>query len=162
MHSDSISETNQVRSTAPPPGDNKPYICKQENSRHTEPMRDNSSPPQMSESANSKKDTAYLTQKRCDTNRREPDNPNRYDYTPYTHHVNVPTSPRANQDTLDFAKFLTRHELVTISISKFNDRPENFRAWQSSFQNAIKVLGLSHSEEMDLNQMAWERICRAC
>ncbi|XP_068506561.1 uncharacterized protein [Syngnathus scovelli] len=51
---------------------------------------------------------------------------------------------------IDFAKFLARRELVTTGLTKFDDMPENFRAWQSSFLNATQGLGLSYSEELDL------------
>ncbi|XP_037095236.1 uncharacterized protein LOC119115110 [Syngnathus acus] len=51
---------------------------------------------------------------------------------------------------IDFAKFLARRELVTTGLTKFDDMPENFRAWQSSFLNATQGLGLSYSEEVDL------------
>lgn len=51
---------------------------------------------------------------------------------------------------IDFAKFLARRELVTTGLTKFDDSPENFRAWQSSFFNATQGLGLTYSEELDL------------
>lgn len=50
----------------------------------------------------------------------------------------------------EFVKFLARRELVTTGLSQFNDRPEGFRAWQSSFLNATKDLDISPSEELDL------------
>ena len=50
----------------------------------------------------------------------------------------------------DFAKFLARRELVNTGLTHFDDRPESFRAWQSSFNNATKGLGLTASEELDL------------
>ncbi|KAL0150124.1 hypothetical protein M9458_054551 [Cirrhinus mrigala] len=51
---------------------------------------------------------------------------------------------------LDFAKFIARRELVTTGLTKFDDNPENFRAWESSFVNALQDLQLSASEELDL------------
>lgn len=51
---------------------------------------------------------------------------------------------------LDFAKFLKRRELVTTGFTKFDDNPENFRAWESSFVNSMQDLQLSASEELDL------------
>lgn len=51
---------------------------------------------------------------------------------------------------IEFVKFLGRHELVTTGLNQFNDRPESFRAWQSSFLNAIKDLDISPSKELDL------------
>ncbi|KAL0159525.1 hypothetical protein M9458_043250, partial [Cirrhinus mrigala] len=44
---------------------------------------------------------------------------------------------------LDFAKFIARRELVTTGLTKFDDNPENFRAWESSFVNATQDLQLS-------------------
>ncbi|KAL1267084.1 hypothetical protein QQF64_002759 [Cirrhinus molitorella] len=52
--------------------------------------------------------------------------------------------------TLDLAKFLARNQLVTSGLNKFDDRPENYLAWKSSFLNAIKNLDLSAGEEFDL------------
>lgn len=51
---------------------------------------------------------------------------------------------------LDFAKYLARRELVTTGLTQFDDCPESFRAWQSSFLNAIIGLDLLASEELDL------------
>ena len=47
---------------------------------------------------------------------------------------------------IDFAKYLARRELVTTGLTKFDDQPESFRAWQSSFLN----LDLTAGEELDL------------
>lgn len=59
--------------------------------------------------------------------------------------------PHANTPhMIDFAKFLARRELVTTSLTKYDDTPENFRAWQSSFLNATQGLDLSFTEELDL------------
>ena len=51
---------------------------------------------------------------------------------------------------IDFAKYLARRELVTTGLTKFDDQPESFRAWQSSFLNATQDLDLTASEELDL------------
>ncbi|KAG5277426.1 hypothetical protein AALO_G00117470, partial [Alosa alosa] len=59
-----------------------------------------------------------------------------------------PVTPAA--DMIDFAKYLARRELVTTGLTKFDDRPESFRAWQSSFLNATQGLELTASEELDL------------
>jgi len=50
----------------------------------------------------------------------------------------------------DLAKFLARNQLVTSGLNKFDDRPENYLAWKSSFLNAIKDLDLTAGEEFDL------------
>ncbi|CAN2390438.1 zinc finger [Pristimantis euphronides] len=51
---------------------------------------------------------------------------------------------------MDFAKFFARRELVAKGLVKFSDRAENYRAWRSSFLNAIRGLELSCSQELDL------------
>ncbi|XP_027897195.1 uncharacterized protein LOC114159423 [Xiphophorus couchianus] len=70
-----------------------------------------------------------------------------------------PTSQRGNfqqpahstgSQMTDFVRFLARRELVTTGLLQFNDRPENYRAWRRSFQNAIRDLNLTCDEEMDL------------
>ncbi|XP_060776770.1 carbonic anhydrase 14 [Neoarius graeffei] len=72
-----------------------------------------------------------------------PDNQQRqYNQHP-PHHVTVPPM-------IDFAKFLARRELVTTGLSKFDDTPESFRAWQSSFLNATQDVGLTYGEQLDL------------
>lgn len=65
-----------------------------------------------------------------------------YSY-PSSHHSDPPPM-------IDFARFLARRELITTGLFKFDDNPENFRAWQSSFLNATEEIGLSYSEELDL------------
>lgn len=85
--------------------------------------------------------------------------PQRYDqtvpknrYTPlqYVEHIKSP-SHEANPPQMEgFAKFLARRELVTTGLSKFDDTPENYRAWESSFLNATRGLGLTYGEELDL------------
>lgn len=39
---------------------------------------------------------------------------------------------------------------MTTGVSNFDDTPESFRAWESSFLNATKGLVLTYSEELDL------------
>ncbi len=59
--------------------------------------------------------------------------------------------PAANPPPMEeFAKFLARRELVTTGLSKFDDTPESFRAWESSFLSATQGSGLTYSEELDL------------
>lgn len=43
-----------------------------------------------------------------------------------------------------------RRELVSTTIQKFDDEPQNYRRWKSSFLNVIKDLSLSPREELDL------------
>ncbi|KAE8623342.1 hypothetical protein XENTR_v10005572 [Xenopus tropicalis] len=93
--------------------------------------------------------TSPATLRRYVTNQPKEEPPDRYDYTTPSHYnTHPPTYPGANQATMDFAKFFARHELITKGLIKFNDRPEGFRAWRSSFQNTIR--DLSYSEEIEL------------
>ncbi|XP_078809202.1 uncharacterized protein LOC144994598 [Oryzias latipes] len=48
------------------------------------------------------------------------------------------------------AQYLARRDLVTSSLYQFDDKPENFRAWQSSFNNAAADVNLTASQELDL------------
>ncbi|XP_074501591.1 uncharacterized protein LOC141773627 isoform X2 [Sebastes fasciatus] len=58
------------------------------------------------------------------------------------------TAPAANM--VDFAKYLARRELVTTGLTKFDDQPESYRAWEFSFLNATQDLELTASEELSL------------
>lgn len=51
---------------------------------------------------------------------------------------------------MDLVKYLARRELVSSGLTRFDDHPESYRAWRSSFINTIKDLGLTASEELDL------------
>ncbi|XP_069610796.1 uncharacterized protein [Ranitomeya imitator] len=53
-------------------------------------------------------------------------------------------------DLSDFARYMIRRELIKVSLSKFDDCPENFRAWKSTFKAAIADLSLTAKEELDL------------
>ncbi|KAK3545643.1 hypothetical protein QTP70_008781 [Hemibagrus guttatus] len=57
-----------------------------------------------------------------------------------------------NNDTnvSEIARYLARRELVNSGLFKFDDRPENYWAWKSSFANAIEGLYLSATEQLDL------------
>ena len=55
-----------------------------------------------------------------------------------------------SNSVLDLAKSLARRDLLTAGLAKFNDMPEDYRAWKSTFSNAIEDLDLKPSEELDL------------
>ncbi|XP_034768789.1 uncharacterized protein LOC117966565 isoform X2 [Acipenser ruthenus] len=57
-------------------------------------------------------------------------------------------SDRANVAGL--AKILARRNLLTAGLTKFNDKPENYWAWKSTFSNAVEGLDLKPTEELDL------------
>ncbi|XP_036002193.1 uncharacterized protein LOC118565663 [Fundulus heteroclitus] len=50
----------------------------------------------------------------------------------------------------DFANYLIRKELVSTGLMHFDDKPENYWAWKTSFMDATKELNLSPREELDL------------
>ena len=85
----------------------------------------------------------------------------RYQATPaqihrrHSDNVHPPTSRPAplNHSELnmtDFVRYVTRRELVAAGLVQFNDKPQTYRAWKRSFENATVGLNLSPSEEMDL------------
>ncbi|XP_073488879.1 uncharacterized protein [Aquarana catesbeiana] len=72
-------------------------------------------------------------------------------YPPSSWHNRAPPGySHNNQGMSDFFKFLARRELLAKGLAKFNDRPESYRAWRSSFRNATRDLELNASEEADL------------
>lgn len=52
--------------------------------------------------------------------------------------------------TEHLAQYLARRDLVSASLYEFDDKPENYRAWQSSYKNATQGLALTATEELDL------------
>lgn len=65
--------------------------------------------------------------------------------------------PEANTCTIDninigndLTKFLLRKDLSLSRLSNFNDRPEVYHTWKSSFCDAMREMGVGPSEEMDL------------
>lgn len=41
-------------------------------------------------------------------------------------------------------------DLICSSLYRFDDKPENYRAWKKSYSNATQGLGLTATEELDL------------
>ncbi|XP_062413389.1 uncharacterized protein LOC119222763 [Pungitius pungitius] len=64
--------------------------------------------------------------------------------------VHAPYTPRVTPETEHLALFLARRDLVSTSLYQFDDKPENYLAWQSSFSNATTGLGLTSTEMLDL------------
>lgn len=52
--------------------------------------------------------------------------------------------------TDQLAQYLARRNLVNTSFYVFDDKPENYCAWLSSYKNATQGLGLTATEELDL------------
>lgn len=67
-------------------------------------------------------------------------------------HYNPDPSPShdLNSNTSDLAKFLIRSQLVSGGLTKFDDRPENFLGWKSTFISVVKGLDISAHEQIDL------------
>ncbi len=58
--------------------------------------------------------------------------------------------PSVTPETENLARYLARRDLVSTSLYQFDDKPENYLAWQSSFSNATTGLGLTSTEMLDL------------
>ncbi|XP_040908610.1 uncharacterized protein LOC121191510 [Toxotes jaculatrix] len=58
--------------------------------------------------------------------------------------------PEPKDTKEDFAKYLMRREMVSAGLLQFDDKPENYWAWKTSFLSATKDLNLSAREELDL------------
>lgn len=56
----------------------------------------------------------------------------------------------AHNTTTELARFLARSQLVTGGMNKYDDRPENYLSWKSTFLGTIEGLGLTINEEIDL------------
>lgn len=50
----------------------------------------------------------------------------------------------------DVTKYLMRQEIIASGLMTFDDLPENYWAWKTSFQGVIMELALSPREELDL------------
>lgn len=70
-------------------------------------------------------------------------------YSPNMRNEPYVTKPD-NSEILNLAKFLESRDLLTASLMKFDDKPENYWAWKSTFSNAIEDLDLKPFEELDL------------
>ncbi|KAL3973607.1 sorting nexin-4 [Sarotherodon galilaeus] len=67
-----------------------------------------------------------------------------------THTPNLNNCLPEASETQQFAKYLIRKELVSTGLLQFDDKPENYWAWKTSFISATKDLNLSPREELDL------------
>ena len=50
----------------------------------------------------------------------------------------------------DLVKFLLRKDLTLSRLYTFNNKPENYQTWKSSFSEVMKEMSVSQSEEVDL------------
>ena len=61
----------------------------------------------------------------------------------------TPPKPQEPQIT-DFTNFLLKKELLLSRLTKFTDKPENYRVWKVSFKNIVTELKVTAFEELDL------------
>ncbi len=48
------------------------------------------------------------------------------------------------------AQYLARRDLISSGLYQFDDKPENYRSWYSSFTSAAREVHLSATQELDL------------
>ncbi|KAJ8369536.1 hypothetical protein SKAU_G00095640 [Synaphobranchus kaupii] len=61
-----------------------------------------------------------------------------------------PPSAAEHTGIHDFAIYMARRDLMTSGMTKFDDHPENYWPWKSTFRNTIQGLRLTYNEELDL------------
>ncbi|XP_052817602.1 uncharacterized protein LOC128243724 isoform X1 [Mya arenaria] len=66
------------------------------------------------------------------------------------HTVFNPNSPPFVPAGQDLARYLMKKDLMVQRLSKFDDCPENFSVWRSTFRSVVDELCLNPSEEFDL------------
>ncbi|KAM3822775.1 uncharacterized protein M6D78_018315 [Vipera latastei] len=76
-------------------------------------------------------------------------------YSPENFHTQgvpqVSLAPRSERsDHFDYARYMIRRELIITSLSKFDDRPENYRSWRATFRAVVADLNFNPREELDL------------
>lgn len=83
--------------------------------------------------------------------------PTHYYYSPSLNPTATSFIPRAfatpnsvAPETEHLAWYLVFRDLVSTSLYQFNDKPESYRAWHSSFHNATSDIGLTANEMLDL------------
>lgn len=59
-------------------------------------------------------------------------------------------TPRHMPPLDPLSQYLARRDLVTSGLYQFDDKPENFCAWQSSFIDVVAEVQLTASQELDL------------
>ena len=47
-------------------------------------------------------------------------------------------------------EFMARREVITKKVQKFDDEPENFHTWETSFKTMLKDIAISPEEELSL------------
>ena len=65
-------------------------------------------------------------------------------------HVQQIQPNRAQTYTNDIATFLMRKDILSSRLSMFNDRPECYLSWKSTFKKVCREIVISSDEEIDL------------
>ncbi|XP_040216137.1 uncharacterized protein LOC120945794 [Rana temporaria] len=71
-----------------------------------------------------------------------------YQPQPYPEFTPEKYSPDATS-AIEVAKFLMHHEIVSAGLMKFDDRPENYWAWKSSFLSGTQDLNMTEKGKLD-------------
>ncbi|XP_028822925.1 uncharacterized protein LOC114778148, partial [Denticeps clupeoides] len=66
----------------------------------------------------------------------------------FPHHMS--TASHSTPTAGHLGQYLARRELVSSSLYQFDDKPEHYRAWESSYANVTQGLNLTATEELDL------------
>ncbi|XP_062594010.1 uncharacterized protein LOC134255492 [Saccostrea cucullata] len=61
-----------------------------------------------------------------------------------------PFIPRQGNMCEEFSKFMVKKDMLLKRIHEFDDRPEFFGSWKTTFVSVVKELNLSSAEEVDL------------
>lgn len=69
-------------------------------------------------------------------------------FLPQTYYT--PPASHSAPLTEHLAQYLAQRDLVSSSLYQFDDKPENYRAWHSSYKNVTQGLGLTATEQLDL------------
>lgn len=68
----------------------------------------------------------------------------------------VPSTVNVHRDTWNtnmcnaFSKFMINKDLLLSRLTKYDDKPDMYIAWKSSFKNVMSELNVSPAEEVDL------------
>jgi len=68
--------------------------------------------------------------------------------SPFVPPYNSPASTSHQSEPL--AQYIARRDLITSGLYQYDDKPENFRAWLSSFTSATADVHLTPTQELDL------------
>ncbi|XP_040208534.1 uncharacterized protein LOC120940042 [Rana temporaria] len=90
-------------------------------------------------------------------------NPSATPFAPPTSQLQIPTMAQVGAPSVspvaiktesinatELSKSMALQELITTGLYKFDDRPENYRSWRSTFKAVIKSLPVEPQAELDL------------